>query len=128
MREYETIFVLEPNFDEAAVENEIEKLRDIIQNDGGEVLAVEKWGRRKLAYEIRKKKEGIYTLIRFKAKTSVLPLINRRYHLHEQLLRHLTVLYEAPPVGAAPVMGMAGHGVAAAPVTPVADTGAPAEA
>ena len=97
MREYETIFVLEPGHDEGVVDGEIEKIRDIVSQDGGEVLAVEKWGRRKLAYEIRKKKEGIYTLIRFKALASVLPHLNRRYQLNEGLLRHMTVLYEAPP-------------------------------
>jgi small subunit ribosomal protein S6 len=102
MKEYETIFVLEPNFDEAAVEQEIEKIRDIVTGGGGEVVAVEKWGRKKLAYEIRKKKEGIYTLVRFKAESSVLPLLGRRYQLHENLLRHMTVLYEAPPVGVPP--------------------------
>lgn len=108
MREYETIFVLEPSYDEAALEQEIEKIKEIVSQDGGEVTAVEKWGRRKLAYEIRKKKEGIYTLIRFKALTSVLAPLNRRYHLNENLLRHMTVLYEAPPVGegiAAPAPG-----------------------
>ena len=100
MREYETIFVLEPNQDEATVDAEIEKLRELITGGGGTVDAVEKWGRRKLAYEIRKRKEGIYTLIRFTAESPVLEAINRRYRLNESLLRHLTVLYEAPPVAA----------------------------
>ena len=97
MREYETIFVLDPGQDDAAVDGEIEKIKEIVSQDGGEVTAVEKWGRRRLAYEIRKKKEGIYTLIRFRAPATVLPGLNRRYQLNESLLRHLTVLYEAPP-------------------------------
>jgi small subunit ribosomal protein S6 len=97
MKEYETIFVLEPGHDEGVVDGEIEKIREIVSQNGGEVQAVEKWGRRKLAYEIRKKKEGIYTLIRFKAMATVLPHLNRRYQLNEGLLRHMTVLYEAPP-------------------------------
>lgn len=100
MREYETIFVLEPNQDEATVDTEIEKIRDLVIGGGGTVDAVEKWGRRKLAYEIRKRKEGIYTLIRFTADAPVLEGLNRRYRLNETLLRHLTVLYEAPPVSA----------------------------
>ena len=108
MKEYETIFVLEPNYDEASVEQEIDKVREIVTGNGGEVVAVEKWGRRKLAYEIRKKKEGIYILIRFKGEPSVLPIIGRRYQLHEHLLRHLTVVYEAPPadLGIAPNPGL----------------------
>jgi ribosomal protein S6 len=43
IKEYETIFVLEPNFDEGAVENEIEKIKEIVTANGGEVVAVEKW-------------------------------------------------------------------------------------
>lgn len=97
LREYETTFVLDPGHDEAQVEAEIEKIREIITQDGGEVVAVNKWGRRKLAYEIRKKKEGIYTLIQFKGNPAVLSNLARRYHLNENLLRHMTVLYEAPP-------------------------------
>ena len=97
MREYETIFVVEPNQDEASVDAEIEKLRDLVTTAGGEIVVVEKWGRRKLAYEIRKRKEGIYTLIRFMATPAALVALNRRYQLNENLLRHLTVLYEAPP-------------------------------
>lgn len=100
MREYETIFVLDPGHDDAAVDGEIEKIKEIVSQDGGEVTAVEKWGRRKMAYEIRKKKEGIYTLIRFRARATVLPGLARRYQLNEGLLRHLTVLYEAPPPSA----------------------------
>ena len=49
------------------MEAEIEKIRDLIISGGGEIAVLEKWGRRKLAYEIRKRKEGIYTLIRFTA-------------------------------------------------------------
>lgn len=106
MREYETIFVLEPNQDEASVEAEIEKIRDLITSGGGEIAVIEKWGRRKLAYEIRKKKEGIYTLIRFTAGPAVLQAVNRRYQLNENLLRHLTVLYEAPPPAPAGAEGL----------------------
>jgi len=97
LREYETTFVLDPGHDEAQVDAEIEKIREIITSDGGEIVVVNKWGRRKLAYEIRKKKEGIYTLIHFKGNPVVLTNLARRYHLNENLLRHMTVLYEAPP-------------------------------
>lgn len=99
MREYESIFVLDPSVDDAQVDVELEKINEVMSKGDGEVTEVQKWGRRKLAYEIRKKKEGIYTLIRFRAGTETLTELERRYHLNESLLRHLTVLYEAPPAG-----------------------------
>ncbi len=99
LKEYETIFVLDPGQDESQVEAEITKISDIIKNGGGEIVTVNRWGRRKLAYEIRKKKEGIYTLIQFQAGSGVLADLGRRYNLlkNETILRHMTVLYEAPP-------------------------------
>jgi small subunit ribosomal protein S6 len=96
MREYETIFVLDPDVDESQVEVEVNRVRDIVTGRAGEITEVQKWGRRKLAYEINRKKEGIYTLVRFQGGPEVLSELNRRYRLNENLLRHLTVLYEGP--------------------------------
>ena len=96
MQEYESIFVLTPEVSEADVDQEIEKIRELITSGDGEVTEVQKWGRRKLAYEINKKKEGVYTLIRFKGGSEQPKELNRRYRLNESLLRHLTVVYEEP--------------------------------
>lgn len=98
MREYETVFILHPNLDEARVEEEIEGVRQVILNASGEVVQVDRWGRRKLAYEIRKMNEGIYTLLRFRAEAGVLNDLERRYRLREDVLRHLTVVAQGPVV------------------------------
>ncbi len=95
-QEYETIFVLDPGVDDAQVDAEVEKIREFITSREGEVTEIQKWGRRKLAYEIRKKKEGVYTLIRFRSETSLPAELDRRYRLNESMLRHLTVLFEGP--------------------------------
>jgi small subunit ribosomal protein S6 len=99
MQEYESIFVLDPDVDDSQVDVEVEKIREIITTRAGEITEVQKWGRRKLAYEIRKKKEGVYTLVRFKSGADGLIELNRRFRLNEQLLRHLTVIYEGPAPG-----------------------------
>jgi small subunit ribosomal protein S6 len=99
MKEYESTFVLDPAMDETAVDLELNKIREFLTDRSVQITEVQKWGRRKLAYEIRKKKEGVYTLIRFKAGPGVPPELDRRYRLNENMLRYLTVLYEAPPVG-----------------------------
>ncbi len=96
MKEYETIFVLDPGVDDAQVDTEVEKVREFITGRSGEVTEIQKWGRRKLAYEINKKKEGIYTLIRFRSGPDILSDLDRRYRLNENMLRFLTVLFEGP--------------------------------
>ena len=102
MREYETVIVLDPALDDTRVNQEIDTVQSVITQGGGEVLEVQRWGRRRLAYEIRKKREGIYSLIRFKSEGGVLDDLKRRFLINESLLRHLTVLSEgpmAPPSG-----------------------------
>jgi len=94
MREYESIFVLDPATEDAQVDVEMERIKEFLGTKNGEVTEVQKWGRRKLAYEIRKRKEGIYTLFRFRGGAEALVELERRYHLNENLLRHLTVLFE----------------------------------
>jgi small subunit ribosomal protein S6 len=102
LREYETVIVLDPALDDTRVSQEIDTVQNVITQGGGEVLEVQRWGRRRLAYEIRKKREGIYSLIRFKSEGGVLDDLKRRFLINELLLRHLTVLSEgpmAPPSG-----------------------------
>ena len=71
MRKYETIFILHPSLDEEAVKANIEKFKGVIENGGGTIENVDFWGKRKLAYEIAKVKEGFYTLINFEANTEL---------------------------------------------------------
>jgi small subunit ribosomal protein S6 len=97
LREYETVFILRPTVEESRVEEEIDGVRQVIQAASGEVLGIDRWGRRRLAYEIRKMNEGIYTLVRFRANASVVQDLERRYRLREDVLRHLTVISQGPP-------------------------------
>ncbi len=129
MREYESIFVLDPAVDDAQVDVELEKLNEIIGGRDGEIFEVQKWGRRKLAYEIRKKREGIYTLVRFRGDGEILGEVDRRYRMNESLLRHLTVQYEPMPVSEEGEGEEGGyHGEGAAPAAPGAPAPAPAPA
>jgi small subunit ribosomal protein S6 len=98
MREYESVFVLNPSVDEAQVDVELGKIKEFLASRNSEVTEIQKWGRRKLAYEVKKNREGIYTLIRFQADSNVPTELDRRYRLNENMLRYLTVLYERPSV------------------------------
>ena len=99
VRPYEAIYILDPTYDDARWDEDIEAIKQVISAKGGEVKEVQKWGRRRLAYEIGKKKEGIYTLLRFDSDTAVPAELNRRFRLNESVLRHLIVLHEefTPP-------------------------------
>jgi small subunit ribosomal protein S6 len=96
LREYETVFLLHPSLEEKDVEAEIQAVCDLITSTGGKIEDVERWGRRRLAYEIQKVHDGFYTLVRFSSESQTLNDLNRRYRLNEKLLRHLTVRSEGP--------------------------------
>jgi small subunit ribosomal protein S6 len=97
VKEYETVFVMHPQVDEAGIEKQIEELRGVVTGGGGEVTGVYKWGRRKLAYTIGKVHDGFYTLVRFRSEADVLRELDRRYKLNEMVLRHLTVASVGEP-------------------------------
>ena len=67
MREYEAVYIIKPNFEDEKYPEIIEKYTALIQNNGGEIVSVEPWGKKRLAYEIEKLREGYYVLTRFNA-------------------------------------------------------------
>lgn len=92
MRAYEAVLVLRPTLDEDGVGAVLERVREAIAAKGGTVRAVERWGRRRLAYEIADQREAHYVLVRFDAPpvggTSQLQHFCR---ISEDVLRHLVV-------------------------------------
>ena len=127
VRAYETIYILDPALDDARWDEEIEAVKSVIAAKGGEVKEVQKWGRRRLAYEIAKKREGIYTLVRFDSTADVPAELNRRFRLNESVLRHLIVLHEecTPPPAEdsheGEGFGRHGRHTAEAPAAPAAE-------
>lgn len=96
MREYETVFVLHPTYEEKEFEAEVQAVSDMITASGGNIIEIDRWGRRRLAYDINKVHEGIYTLIRYNSDAAVLKDIERRFRMNERMLRHMTVISEGP--------------------------------
>ena len=105
MTKYETTFILEPGLDENRVNEEIERVSQWIRELGGEVLDVQRWGKRRLAYEIKKKRDGIYTLILHESPGATIKEIERRMSLNEAYMRVLSVLYVPPDVVPVPAEG-----------------------
>lgn len=96
MTKYETTFILEPGMDETRVGDEIERVSQWIKDLGGEVLEVQRWGKRRLAYEIHKKRDGIYTLILYSGPGPVVREVERRLKLNEAVMRVLTTIHVPP--------------------------------
>ena len=94
IRKYETIFILDPSFDEEAVKASIEKFKGVIENGGGTVENVDVWGKIKLAYEIAKVNEGFYTLINFEANTELPKELDRVFRITDGVIRHIVVKQE----------------------------------
>jgi small subunit ribosomal protein S6 len=103
VNKYETTFILEPGLDENRLNDEIEKVSQWIKDAGGQVLTVERWGKRRLSYEIHKKRDGIYTWMLHESPPTIVRELDRRMGLNESVLRLLTVIHvpiEAPPAPA----------------------------
>ena len=96
MRSYEVIVVYDPALSEEAVEGEIERLKGLIGKEGGQVQDLQKWGKKRLAYEIKKKREGVYVLCRFTAAPVALREVERNLKITETVLRYLSVRVEEP--------------------------------
>jgi small subunit ribosomal protein S6 len=94
VRDYEAVFIIDPGCDDSQVGQEVDTVKEIIASGDGKVLETQLWGRRRLAYEIKKKKEGTYVLIRFRGGSALLAELARRFKLNELILRHLTVVSE----------------------------------
>ncbi|HEY5562230.1 MAG TPA: 30S ribosomal protein S6 [Clostridiaceae bacterium] len=94
MRKYETIFIQHPSLDEEAVKAGVEKFKGVIENGGGVVDNVDYWGKRKLAYEIKKINEGHYTLINFSAEPDLPKELDRVFRITDTIVRHIIIKEE----------------------------------
>ncbi len=91
MNTYETIFIINPEIGDGEITRTIDIIQDLIASGGGTILKVDKWGKRQLAYEIQKKREGYYVLMHFQAPTELLLELNRRYKLTDTILRNFVL-------------------------------------
>lgn len=91
MRKYETIFILDCEIEEAAQKALIEKITGVISSAGGTIDTLNEWGKKKLAYAIKFKKEGYYVFIEFEADVETPMAIERIFRITEGILKGLIV-------------------------------------
>ncbi|NBO72165.1 30S ribosomal protein S6 [bacterium] len=90
-RLYESTFIINAALEDPDIEAVIRRVTEYIENHGGTFVEMNKWGRRRLAYPIKKKYNGFYVYMAFETASEVLPLIERFFTLEENVLRHLTL-------------------------------------
>lgn len=91
MRKYESIFILDPDLEEDQVQSTIEKAKGIITQGNGEILKVEDWGKRKLAYEVKKKNKGHYVLFHFTGSAALLSELERNFRVMDAVIKYMSV-------------------------------------
>ena len=88
---YESAVLINAALDDETIKNLIARIKETITTNGGDILEIEDWGRKRLAYQVKKSKIGYYTIFRFKSPTDIVPKIERTYQLDENILRYLTI-------------------------------------
>jgi len=92
MKLYETTVIYDPGLEEARVNEEVDRVTQAITQAGGEIAEVQRWGKRKLAYMIGKRRDGTYVHVKHKSPATLIAEMDRRFRLNEGILRHLTVV------------------------------------
>lgn len=99
MKDYEIVYIFDSSLGEEQVTEKLDRYHALIAggDSGGEIQAVDHWGRRQLAYPIRKKEAGYYVVVQFRTAPERLPELERVLKLDDDLLRYLIVLNEGQP-------------------------------
>jgi small subunit ribosomal protein S6 len=87
MRHYELMVILDPDLEERTVAPSLDQFLNVIRQSGGSVEKVDVWGRRRLAYEINKKAEGIYAVVDLQATPESVQELDRQLNLNESVMR-----------------------------------------
>jgi len=95
MNDYEVTYILRPTLEESEVEERANAIAEIVKSQGGEVNAVERLGKKRLAYEIKDVREGNYVVMQFKSEPAASKELERLLKLHEDVLRAIVVRLDA---------------------------------
>lgn len=98
LKSYETLYIVRPNLDEEAVDRTVTAIDEYIKGLGVTLVSTEKKGRRRLAYEVSRMRDGYYVLTIFKAKPESVAQIKRMMTLHEDIIRSIIVVHEQEAV------------------------------
>ena len=90
MNKYESVIIINPNVDEEGIKALVQKFTNLINNDG-KLEKADELGKRRLAYEVKKNKEGYYVVFYFEANTSLISELERNYRITDEVIKFMTV-------------------------------------
>jgi small subunit ribosomal protein S6 len=114
MRPYEIVVIFDAGLDEAVIRATTDRVTDHVRSRGGTPGAVERWGRRTFAYELKHRHEGYYVLIEVVAEPEVVSEVDRMLALSDDVLRHKVIRQQEKPAGRKPVVAPVAAGEPAA--------------
>ena len=94
MRNYETVFILNPVLSEDQAKDAVDKFVKVLKKANADVINIEQWGLKKMAYPINKKSTGFYNLIEFKAEGPAVDTLETEYRRDESIMRFLTTVLD----------------------------------
>ena len=94
MKRYETIYIANPNLEDDSLKEVIAKFSDVIEKKRGSVVKIDDWGKRKLAYEVKRFDKGHYVLVDFLGLPEAVTELERTLKLDDRILKYLTVKIE----------------------------------
>jgi len=94
LRNYHSVLILKPDLDEDQVDHSVEKITSIINKFGGSILKLDKWGKKRLAYRIKKNKFGYYLNVYHTCEQGRVLDLEKGYQLYEQIIKYLVIRLE----------------------------------
>ena len=94
MRKYEIIFIAHPDLDEENLNNVVEKVKGCIADDKGEVVSVDNWGKKRMAYRIRKQRDGQYVLITANMEPAAVKNLSQNMRFVESIMRSMITIVD----------------------------------
>lgn len=93
MNKYESVVIINPNVDEEGIKALVQKFTDLINSDG-KLEKADELGKRRLAYEVKKNREGYYVIFYFEANTSLISELERNYRITDEVIKFMTIKVE----------------------------------
>ena len=91
-KHYESVVIFNAALEDEQIENNISRIQDTIKNNGGTIVELDRWGRKRLAYPIQKSKTGYYLVLRYSAPAAMISVLERSFRLDETIIRYLTIV------------------------------------
>jgi small subunit ribosomal protein S6 len=109
LRQYESIFIINPELDESGTNTVIEGAKTFIESNGGKIIKVDLWGRKKLAYTVKQHNDGYFVLVVFESPSDFVRRLSTYYQIAEPIMKYMIVKFEADAPGPLPNLAARSH-------------------